>query len=127
MKGIRLTCIILLTAIPALSNFDETTVLSQIANTQTSQIIGTVLDANDARIVGAIITIKNANFSRKLRSDDDGSFEVELPPGAYQIIAEQRGFKKFQLSPFRANAGIRELVNIHMEVEPPQSTLKVHP
>jgi hypothetical protein len=92
---------------------------------QNVAINGVVLDVNDARIVGAIIKIENAEVRRRVKSDDEGNFRIELPPGEYQISAEQPGFRKFVFSPFRAKTGVCELVNIHMEVEVPKSPLKV--
>ena len=92
---------------------------------QTSRIVGVVLDKNDARIVDASVKIENKDYRRQLRSDDEGRFEVELPPGIYQITVKRQGFRKFQLSPFHAKVGIQELVNIHMEVATPESPLKI--
>jgi Carboxypeptidase regulatory-like domain len=127
MKTIRVSSIIFLAVIACLFTFVEKTASSQRGeNAQVSHIEGVVLDVNNASIVGATINIKNVDFSRKLQSDDEGKFAVELPPGTYQISVEQPGFKRFHLTAFRANAGTRELVNIHMEVEPPQSTVKAH-
>src|SRR6266704_2555019 len=74
-----------------------------------SNIAGTVLDKNNARIAGATIKIENAQFKSKLQSSYEGKFEIELPAGEYQITVEKEGFHKFELSPFRANAGVREL------------------
>lgn len=92
---------------------------------QNATIKGVVFDVNDARIVGAIIKIENAEVRRRVKSDDEGSFRIELPPGEYQISAEQLGFRKFVFSPVRAKTGVCELVNIHMEVEVPKSPVKV--
>ena len=89
-------------------------------------VSGVVLDANDARIVGAIVKFGNAKVSRQVKSDTEGSFQIELPPGDYQISAEHHGFRRFEFSPFRAKPGVCELVNIHMDVEAPKSTLKVN-
>lgn len=95
--------------------------------TQKSRIVGVVLDRNEARIVGAVITIKNANFTRRVRSDEEGRFELELPAGAYEIMAEQRGFKTFKRSSLRADAGATAQIDIHMEVAPPRQPLKINP
>lgn len=96
------------------------------ADSDTSTINGVVLDRNNARIVGAMIKIENATVSRHVKSDDEGKFRVELPSGEYKITAEHRGFRRFEFSPFRAQQGVCELVNIHMEVDPPKSPLKVN-
>ena len=88
---------------------------------QTSRIAGVVLDKNDARIVNAAIVIENRVYHRQLRSDGEAGFEIDLPPGIYQITVQGQGFRKFQFSRFRAKAGVQELVNIHMKLAPPQS------
>ncbi|HEY0005752.1 MAG TPA: carboxypeptidase-like regulatory domain-containing protein [Pyrinomonadaceae bacterium] len=90
-----------------------------------SKITGTVLDANQARVTDATIKIENARFSLKLQSNDEGKFEAELPAGTYRIIVRKDGFRRFELSPFRARANSSEQVSIRLEVEPPQTPLKV--
>jgi len=80
----------------------------------------------NARVVDALVKIENADIRKHARSDDEGRFRIELPPGDYRIIAEHQGFKRFEFSHFHANSGDCELVNIHLEVEPPRSTQKVN-
>jgi hypothetical protein len=92
----------------------------------TTTISGVVLDVNNARIVGTTVKIENEKVSRHLKSDAEGTFQVELPQGEYRITAEHQGFKRFEFSPFHAKAGVCELVNIHMDAEVPRSTLKVN-
>jgi len=89
-------------------------------------ISGVVLDANDARIVGATVKVENSKVSRLLKTDYEGNFRVELPSGEYKITAEEEGFRRFEFSPFRAKAGVCELVNIYMEIKAAKSTLKVN-
>jgi hypothetical protein len=91
-----------------------------------SRVAGIVVDVNDARVVGASIRIENAEFKKVVRSDSEGSFEVEVPPGTYQLTVQQSGFKKFHLPAFCVEAGTNEPVKIHLEVAPPQMPLKVH-
>ena len=88
------------------------------SRSEMGKIQGVVLDANDARIVGAIITIENGRFRRELKSGEEGDFEVALPAGVYQIKAEARGFRNFELSPLTVKANVSELIHIHMEVGP---------
>lgn len=124
MRAIRILSLILLVMICDLGFANQSP--STRAQDQNTTITGVVLDVNNARIVGATIRIENAKASRRLKSDDEGNFQVELPQGEYKITAEHQGFKRFELSPFRAKAGVCELLNIHMEVEVPKSTLKVN-
>src|SRR4030095_3192564 len=121
----RIVAFTLLASVFGLPLFSNSKALSQVT-AASSRIAGIVLDANDARIVNASIKVQNANFTRRLRSNDEGMFELELPPGVYQIIAEQPGFKKFQLASFEVKAGAKDLLKIHMEVDTPKTPLKVH-
>lgn len=119
MKAARIFLVLVLTALFSVSSF------SQAGGTQTSRLAGVVLDVNDARVAGAAVRIANAEFNRRVKSDDEGNFEISVPPGTYEITVEQPGFRKFQLSRFRVGGGTCELVNIHLEVQPPKSPLKV--
>lgn len=84
-----------------------------------------MLDRNEARIVGAVITIKNADFTRRVRSDDEGRFELELPAGSYEIRVEQPGFKTFRLASLRVDADATARVDVHLEVKPPREPIKI--
>ncbi len=121
MNLLRLMMILLLAVIMTVPALTAVT-----AQSENSRLIGVVLDRNSARIVGAVITIQNTEFKRHLRSDAEGKFEVELPVGYYEITAEQPGFKKFKTSFFRVSGGTTQLINIHMEVEPPKEPLKIN-
>jgi len=126
MKMLKLNSIALLTiALTAIVFTEHPRSSVHAQEVPMSKIIGVVLDKNNARIAGATIKIKNARFNRQLRSNDEGKFEIELPAGEYRITVEQEGFSKFELSPYRANAGVSESLNIRMEVKPPRGLLKV--
>jgi uncharacterized membrane protein len=126
MKMLKINSIALLTiALVAIVFTEHPRSFAHTQEVQMSKIIGVVLDKNNARIAGATIKIKSAQFNRHLQSSDEGMFEIELPAGEYRITVEQEGFRKFELSPFRVNAGVSELLSIHMEVKPPRGLLKV--
>lgn len=126
MKTPRIASLLLLALVPALFICGGPgRAPAHARNLQTGKIIGLVLDANDARIVGATIRVESARFHRKLRSGDEGDFEVELPAGAYRITVEKDGFQRFEIASFRVNETARELVNVHMEVKPPETPLKI--
>ena len=90
-----------------------------------SRLVGVVLDRNDAVVIGVTVRVTSGTFKRRVRSDGDGRFEMELPAGCYELTAEQPGFRKFRLNPFQVRAGTRELINIHLEIAPPELPLKV--
>jgi len=116
MSGRRIILILLQVGVTCLATGNEQ-----------SRIVGLVLDRNDSRIARAVITIKNAEFIRRLRSDPEGNFEVELPAGSYEIKVEQPGFKTFKLPSLHAGAGATARINIHLEVESPRQPLKIRP
>ena len=90
-------------------------------------ISGILLDRNDARIAGAVIKIENGDFRRRLRSDDEGKFELELPAGSYEIRVEQPGFKTLKLSSIRVNEGVIERLHLYMEVLAQKQPIKIKP
>ena len=126
MKAIRVLCLglVLLTCSPGFNEYPPATAGSQDRNVST--ITGVVLDTNNARIVDTLVKIENAKIRQHVKSDDEGRFQIELPAGDYQITAEHHGFKRFEFSPFRAQPGACELVNIHMEVEVQKSPQKIN-
>lgn len=65
----------------------------------TGSIVGTVVDNSGAVVPGAALTLTNreTGVSRSARSDMEGGFVFSaLPPGAYELVAEHPGFKKYQ-------------------------------
>lgn len=99
--------------------FAGTTLRSQPSAKQpTSTVMGTLLDVNDAWIVHAKVRIENEQFKWAGESDDAGDFTAVVPPGTYRIYAEAHGFRRFE-SPFlNAKPGVKEMVNLHLEVQP---------
>src|SRR5579872_1809319 len=75
--------------------------MALLAQTPTGTILGTVKDTSGAVIPGAAVTIRelNTNVERHTVSNNLGYFEIPLlPPGNYQLMAEQQGFKRFARS-----------------------------
>lgn len=64
----------------------------------TATVQGTVTDPSGAVISGAKVTVRNqaTSFERTTQTDSAGNYQVAaLPPGSYQLKAEQSGFKTF--------------------------------
>ncbi len=55
----------------------------------TARLKGTVLDTAGAAIPKVQITIQNSTASFKVVSDDEGKFQIDLPPGTYQIRSDK--------------------------------------
>ena len=92
---------------------------------RTSRLTGVVLDPNGARIPFATITIESAAARREAQTNDEGSFEVELPAGSYKITIEADGFQELKLAHFRVRPNTRESLKVSMKVKPPESPLKI--
>lgn len=90
-----------------------------------SRVSGVIVDVNGSRVVGAAIKIENDKSQRRVKSDSEGKFEVELAAGTYEVTVEMAGFRKFYLPAFRVGVATCELVNIHLNVAPPKLPLKV--
>src|SRR5437016_1722124 len=89
MKSLRASCasllLILLAAGPGFSQTVHATLL------------GTVQDIGGGVISGAKVTITETNtgISRSGQTNESGNYTFpDIPPGVYQVTAEQSGFKK---------------------------------
>jgi carboxypeptidase family protein len=87
------------------------------------RISGVVVDLNDARIVGARISLKSERLSRTIYSSDEGEFEVEVPIGSYDLIAEARGFKTTITKDLQVRAGETISVSVKLFPSPPPEDL----
>src|SRR5262245_40834917 len=72
--------------------------VSLSAQTPTGTILGSVQDSTAAMIPGAKILVRevSTNVERRSVSNELGYYEIPLlPPGNYQVEAEQPGFKRY--------------------------------
>ena len=56
------------------------------------KLSGVVFDSGAARVPGAKIIIEAEGFRQEIVSTDDGSYEIDLPTGAYTVTARGAGF-----------------------------------
>ena len=85
----------------------------------TVKLKGVVLDPQDARIVRASITLENDKLKRVVYSNEEGSFEAQLPAGVYQLTVESNGFKKLHTKALQVKYDDVDDLTIHLEPEPP--------
>lgn len=72
------------------------TPIALLAQTDTARLTGTVTDPNGAVVSGATITVTNLGTQRavSIQSDPVGSYVIPaLPPGSYEVVVKQPGFK----------------------------------
>jgi len=97
------------------------------AQAPTGNIAGTVTDSSHAVLTGVQVTIINIDTgqTRAAVTSADGSCSADsLPPGAYQVTAEEQGFKKLQRDA-RAEVGTTTTVDLAMELGELSETVTV--
>ncbi|HEX5709414.1 MAG TPA: TonB-dependent receptor [Pyrinomonadaceae bacterium] len=81
-------------------------------------VSGQVTDSTGAVVPAATVVVTNTEtgIERRVESNEDGLYSVSpLPPGPYQIVIEQSGFKRYVQTDLVLNAKDRRLVNIVLE------------
>lgn len=60
-----------------------------LAHKKTARLNGTVLDTAGMPIPRVQITIQNSTASFKAVSDENGKFQIDLPPGSYEVRSDK--------------------------------------
>ena len=92
------------------------------------EISGTVMDRSGGVVTGASVFARNTEteFIRSARSADDGSFVLAaLPPGPYEVAADQEGFRRLERGGIRVETGKRHLVDIVLDVGSSREIVRV--
>src|SRR5579864_2919350 len=101
--------------------------ISCLAQSPEGALSGTVVDPSGARLPGASVTLSARDFklSRAAKTNKLGEFRMEsLPPGAYEVKVEARGFAA-QTSLVEIAVAATPTVNIKMQTAPVEQTLTV--
>lgn len=85
------------------------------SNQGQATIKGVLLDQNDARIPRTRMIFRTGTVERRTYSDDEGSFEIDLNVGEYEVEIESIGFKKLELTHLEVIAGLVKEMRIHLE------------
>jgi hypothetical protein len=91
-------------------------------------IVGRVTDASGAVIPGAAVEVTNQAMGTKLSlsTNEAGLYQASyLIPGAYQIVVQAPGFKKYVRDGVQVRVGDRLEINIMLEVGAPAETITV--
>src|ERR1043165_5965013 len=64
-------------------------ILVMAQQTGTARLKGTVIDNAGGAIPKVQITIENAANSFKVMSDESGKFQIDLPPGKYEMRSDK--------------------------------------
>ena len=93
--------------------------LSLLAQSDNSYVTGTVKDASGAVVTGAKVTVKNEDtgFAREVQTNESGLYiATNLPPGYYTVSVEAQGFKRFEKTRNKMDAGIPINVSVELSV-----------
>ncbi len=89
------------------------------AQFQTSEVLGTVRDASDSAVPKVRITLTNQQtaIENTTLSNGDGDYDFfNVPVGRYTVTAEALGFSRFVTSDVLIDVGVRQRVDIRMQV-----------
>jgi hypothetical protein len=91
-------------------------------------IEGTIRDSSGAALPGVTITITNTDTGaqRVVVAGNDGEYRAPLLPlGAYDVVAELQGFKRFEQKGITLQAGQVALINVTLSVGNVSETIVV--
>ncbi len=94
----------------------------------TAALVGNIVDTQGASIVGAAVTLTNVatGQARTTNSDSSGRYQFNLlPVGAYQLVAEQPSFRRYERRgiTFQANENLK--IDVVLEIGDVKSTVTV--
>lgn len=93
--------------------------LCAFAQSDSATVTGIVKDPSGAAVANAKVTIKNEStgFIREVTTNESGFYNApNLPPGYYTVTVENAGFKKFEKTRNKMDAGIPLTVNADLTV-----------
>ncbi|MGA7155972.1 MAG: carboxypeptidase-like regulatory domain-containing protein [Acidobacteriaceae bacterium] len=101
----------------AVSSADKTSPPAQAEAVAAPGLLsGTVSDPSGAKIRHAAVHIEGSSFTRDLKTDGSGRFNLSVPPGAYQITVQALGFRPYTTN-VRVTEPARETaVNVRMQI-----------
>jgi hypothetical protein len=86
---------------------------------------GVVVDWQYARVPPTTLVFESEGQTKEVKVDDQGAYEVQLPPGLYTVKATAPGFRERRVKLQLAPAAPR-ILNIMLQV-PPQPRLRCPP
>lgn len=80
---------------------------------------GKVIGPYDSTISSAPIIISGDGSTRRTVTDNEGTYEIEVPAGLYTITTEVPNYFPFQRAPFRVKAQTSTLINLSLRPKIP--------
>jgi hypothetical protein len=82
------------------------------------KVKGMVRDDAGGSLPKATITFRTKKLQKKVVSNDDGTFELDLPAGTYRVVAKAEGCRQFKLKELNAQSVTPILLNITVKCPP---------
>ncbi|HZT31630.1 MAG TPA: TonB-dependent receptor [Bryobacteraceae bacterium] len=104
------------------------TALWVAAQSTSGSMSGTVTDPNSAVVAGAKVTATHEPTNRQFNAVTTGAglyVFPDLPAGPYTVTVEQTGFKKLVQSGVEVRVGIRQTLDLQLEVGSVQQSVEV--
>src|SRR3954453_6901292 len=95
----------------------------------TAALVGDIVDTQGASIVGATVTLTNVQTgqTRTTNSDSSGRYQFNLlPVGAYQLMAEQPSFRRYERRGIAVRANENLKIDVVLEIGDVKSTVTVN-
>ncbi|MGI8734506.1 MAG: carboxypeptidase-like regulatory domain-containing protein [Pyrinomonadaceae bacterium] len=90
------------------------------------KVNGIVKDTHDAAVQGVSIVfesrVSGKKFKRKVESDSNGWYEIDLPVGLYRLTVKFSGFRKFQHKELMVEVGKSTRFDIVLKENPRRYT-----
>jgi Carboxypeptidase regulatory-like domain/TonB dependent receptor len=102
--------------------------VSAFAQQSTGDITGRVLDQQGGAVPNATVTARNkaTGTTRTTNTNEQGEYTLaELPPGAYEVTVEAKGFSKALLKDYELNLGATPTVNFDLKPGEVNETVEV--
>lgn len=103
---IQVAALLLMSSIALASEYKQSSPTAQVG-----RLVGTVTDMNDARVPQAKVIIDGAGTTLTVSTEEDGTYQSELPPGTYRIRVESLGFCPVRRASFRMQPSTTTLLN----------------
>src|SRR5436190_23031734 len=77
----------------------------QVSAQNAGTVRGTVTDPSAALVPGATVQISGNGVTRSVKTDATGKFVATVPPGAYNVRADAKGFVTFNQRGLAVSSG----------------------
>jgi Carboxypeptidase regulatory-like domain len=115
VHGFKLTPLVLAVVVLQGSTFGQFVSRRTDSNIK---VKGMVRDDAGGSIPGATVTFKTKRLQKRIVSNNDGTFEIDLPAETYRVVAKAEGCREFKLKELNAQSVTPIVLNITVKCPP---------